>query len=433
MATPDAHKPSVLILGAGFAGMAVAHALERSGVDARLSLVSHDNFMLFTPLLPEVMSGRVEARHVVQPIRSAFKRTDFVMGEITGIDLVQRAATIRHPVLGGVETLQGDQLVIALGAATTTFGIPGLEERIWPLKTLDDAMRLRNAIINALEGADTAESVAERRRLLTFVVVGGGFTGVEAMGELRDFIAEVLHYYPRFSADEVRLVLVEGMDHLLGELPDRFGRMAHEQLRRCGIDVRLGALVQGADARGLTLKSGERIDCEIIVWSAGVRPPEVVSDLPLEHGRGRTIAVNADFSVPNFPGVWALGDCAQVPGAEGKPSPPTAQFALHEGAQLARNVVAALAGRATSPFHYRSRGMMASLGCRQGLADIGGGHMLRGFPAWLLWRTYYLMQLPGADRKVRVGLDWALEKIFSRDTARLRGWGERQAAERGKP
>lgn len=416
--------PRVLILGGGFGGINVARALERARTPLDVTLVSRDNYALFTPMLPEVATGGIETRHIVQPIRAELRKTRFILGEVETIDLERRVACVHHPLLGMPSHLAYDHLVLALGACSNTFGLPGVEERALQLKTLDDAVRLRNELIRMFELAEVAAGENERRRLLCFAVVGGGFTGVEAAGEIQELVDSVIAFYPGLRKSWVRVILLEGAARLLPELPEPFGVSARKMLQRRGIEVITNEQVAAADAAGILLRSGKRIDCQLIVWSAGARPSPAVAQLPVEHSRHGAIVVNADLSVPGVPGVWALGDCAQITKPGGGWYPPTAQHAIREAPLLARNILATIRGEPTKPFVYTSLGMMVSLGQRQGVAEVLRGRMLTGFPAWFLWRTYYLIQLPGLDRKIRVALDWTLSLLFRRDIARLRISGE---------
>ncbi len=313
-----------------------------------------------------------------------------------------------------------DQLVIALGAVSSTHGIPGAQAHTFGLKTLADAIRLRDQLIRSLEAAAVSRDDAERGRLLTVAVVGGGFTGVEAAGELLAYLRAAAREYRVLAADSLRVVLVAGGARILEQLPARFGSRAQAMLAERGIEIVLGDEVASVDAGGLTLKSGRRFESKTVVWSAGVRVPELVENLDLPHSEHHAIQTNADFSVAGRPGVWALGDCASVPKPGGGWYPQTAQAAVREGALLARNIDAVLRGRSTRPFRYRNKGMMASLGAREGLAELPGGRMLAGFAAWLLWRGYYLWRLPGAARKTRVALDWTLSLPFPEDIASIR-------------
>jgi NADH dehydrogenase len=418
----------ILILGAGFAGVATARALERRlrPGEAEIAIVGRDNFSLFTPMLPEVSAGGLETRHVVTPVRAELRRARFVLGDVTAIDLEARSVEVAHSITGARQTLTYDHLVLALGSVTSTFGIPGVAEHALPLKTLEDADRLRNRAIASLELADVTRDPAERARLLTFVIVGGGYTGCEGAGEWIDLFRSVTPFYPTIARGEVRIVLIEAGKELLAGLPAAMGRYTMKNLVARGVELHVGDAVSALDERGIRLASGTVIPTATVLWSAGVRPTPVVRDLPLQHARNGGVVVERDFSVPGRPGVWALGDCAWIPmKTPGEWYPMTAQHAIREGPALAKNIAATLHGKSTAPFDFTALGTMASLGARRGVAALAGGFVLTGFPAWFLWRTYYLSRLPGLDRKVRVGLDWLLGLIFRRDIAELRVYTRR--------
>jgi NADH dehydrogenase len=418
----------ILILGAGFAGVATARALERClrPGEAEIAIVGRDNFSLFTPMLPEVSAGGLETRHIVTPVRAELRRARFVLGDVTAIDLDARSVEVAHSITGARQTLTYDQLVLALGSVTSTFGIPGVAEHALPLKTLEDADRLRNRAIASLELADVTRDPAERARLLTFVIVGGGYTGCEGAGEWIDLFHSVTPFYPTISRGEIRIVLIEAGPALLAGLPAAMGRYTMKNLAARGVELYVGDAVTALDDRAIHLASGAVIPTATVLWSAGVRPTPVVRDLALQHARNGGVVVERDFSVPGRPGVWALGDCAWIPmKTQGEWYPMTAQHAIREGPVLAKNIAATLHGAPTAPFDFTALGTMASLGARRGVAAIAGGLVLTGFPAWFLWRTYYLLRLPGLDRKVRVGLDWLLGLIFRRDIAELRVYTRR--------
>ena len=419
-------RTRIVILGGGFAGMATAHALERRlyATDADITLVSRENFSLFTPMLPEVSSGNLETRHVITPVRAQLHRSKFMLGDVIAVDLESKSVEVEHSITRAKQTVRYDQLVFALGGVTSTFGLPGVTERALPLKTLEDAERIRNHTISMLELAAITSDPEERKKLLTFVFVGGGFTGVEAAGEMTDFFKSVLRYYRPLTTDDLDVVLIEGGGKLLPELMRGMGEYSARSLVRRRVRVLVNTMVAGANDEGLQLKDGTTIGTRTIVWSAGVKPSPAVADLGLEKRRG-AVVVNADFSVPGHPGVWALGDCASTPSKDGGFVPATAQHAIREGPLLADNIIATMKGSPTKPFEFESLGMMASLGARQGVASLFNKYLVTGFPAWALWRTYYLARLPGLDRQARVAFDWTLGLIFPRDIAELRVYSAR--------
>lgn len=416
----------IVILGGGFAAVGAAQRLERilHPGEAEVTLISRENFSLFTPMLPEVSSGALDTRHIVTPIRAQLRRTHFVLADVTGVDLKSHEVAYTHTLTGSSERLRYDYLIVATGASTSTFGLPGVAERVFALKTLEDAAVLRNRFIWLLELADDANE-RERKKLLTLVVVGGGFTGVETAGEMVELFHSVGRFYPNVRPSDVRIVLIEGGATLLPGLPERMGSYAENFLRGRGVEILTGDGVRSADDDGIELASGKRIATQTIVWSAGVkaRPLPGTEDLP--RAKNGAILANPDLSVPGFPRIWTCGDCAAIPDGNGKFYPPTAQHAIREAPLLADNLAAAMRGKATRAFHYTSLGMMASLGARKAVAQLPGDRVLTGFPAWFLWRTYYLARLPGLDRKLRVAFDWTLELLFPRDISELRVYTKR--------
>jgi NADH dehydrogenase len=414
--------PVIVILGGGFAGTAVARRLERRlrPEEAEIVVLSRENYTLFTPMLPEVTSGELEVRHVVTPIREQLRRSRFVLADVDEIDVSASTVTYHHVLTGASVVQPYDHLVLALGASTSTFGLPGVAEHAWALKTLEDADALRNHLVWLLELADTIDDEARRKRLLTIAVVGGGFTGVEAAGEIVELFRSVLRFYKRLRLEQVKMVLVEAGPTLLAGLPAKMGEYSRRVLERRGVEVVTGDGVTAADSTGLNLQSGRRIETETIIWSAGVQPSPTVARTALPTTKRGAILTQSDMHVAGIGGVWALGDCASIPDGEGGVYPATAQHAIREGPSLADNIVAAIRGKPTKPFRYASLGMMAALGGRKAVAQLPGDRVITGFIAWFLWRTYYLLRLPGLDRKLRVAFDWTLELLFPRDTAELR-------------
>jgi NADH dehydrogenase len=333
---------------------------------------------------------------------------------------VARTVDTRLLLTNERQQIEFDHLVLATGSVSATFGIPGVAEHSYPFKRLEDAEDLRNHIVETLEVADIEKDLARRRALLTYVIVGGGYTGVEVAGELVDFFRSILHFYRHIALADVEVTLVEGGGKLLPDLLPRMGEYCAAFLARRKVRVRTNALVASVDAGGVALKDGTRLDSATVVWSAGVRPSPFIASLPLPHARNGGILANADMSVKDTPNIWALGDCAWIPMPEGGFYPATAQHAIREGPALAENVVRTLRGEPTRPFRWKALGTMASLGGHRGVVGFPNGFVLTGFAAWFMWRTYYLVRIPGWYRKVRVALDWLLALIFPRDIAQLR-------------
>ncbi|HEV3090119.1 MAG TPA: NAD(P)/FAD-dependent oxidoreductase [Candidatus Cybelea sp.] len=426
--------PVIVIVGGGFAGVSVARRLERRlrPAEAEIVLFSRENYTLFTPMLPEVTSGELEVRHVVTPIRAQLHRTRFVLANVEEIDLARRSVRFRHLLTGALGEQHYDRLVLALGSSTSTFGIPGVAEHTWPLKTLDDADALRNHLVMLLELADAIDDAARRRRLLTLVVVGGGFTGVETAGEIVELFRSVLRFYAQLRLDEVKMLLVEAGPVLLAGLPAKMGEYSRRILERRGVEVILGDGVAAVDENGLTLQSGRRIESAAVIWSAGVKPSPTIAKTRLPTTKRGAVETDREMRVDAAGSVWALGDCAAIPDGKGGVYPMTAQHAIREGPHLADNLVAALRGRTPTPFSFTSLGMMAALGGRKAVAQLPGNRVITGFIAWFLWRSYYLLRLPGLDRKLRVAFDWTLDLLFPRDTAELR-FGEEDGQRQEMP
>ncbi|HET6276545.1 MAG TPA: NAD(P)/FAD-dependent oxidoreductase [Candidatus Cybelea sp.] len=419
--------PVIAIVGGGFAGIAVARRLEAllRPDEAEILLLSRENYTLFTPMLPEVTSGELEVRHVVTPVRTQLRRSRFILADVDEVDIEKRVLRYHHVLTRRNVAQAFDQIVFALGSSTSDFGLPGVAEHTWALKSLEDAELLRNHLVWLLELADTIDDEARRKRLLTIAVVGGGFTGVETAGEIIELFRSVLRFYRRLQAERVRVILIEAGPVLLAGLPAKMGEYSRRVLERRGVEVLTGDGVASAAAEALTLQSGRRIETETIVWSAGVKPSPTIAKVALPKTKRGAIETGPDMRVRGFEGVWAVGDCAAIPDEAGSSYPMTAQHAIREGPHLAENIVAVMRGRPTTPFRYHTLGMMAALGGRKGVAQLPGNHVITGFIAWFFWRTYYLLRLPGLDRKLRVAFDWTLELIFPRDTSELR-FGERE-------
>lgn len=409
-------KTRALVLGGGFGGVYTAIHLERQlagDPDVEITLVSRENFFLFTPMLHEVAASDLDVTHIVSPLRTLLRRTNIFIGDIEAIDLERRQVTVSHGFGRHEHALQYDHLVLALGSVTNFFGLPGLEQRALTMKTLGDAIHLRNRVIATLEEADT-ECAAPDSGLLTFVVAGGGFAGVETIAGLNDFIREALRFYPRIDPERVRMVLVHPGELILPELGDALGAYAQRKLAGRGIEIVTNAKVAGFTDGAVRLGDGRRIPCSMLVWTAGTSSHPLVHDLPCGLDRGR-VNVDATLAVPGWPGVWALGDCAIIPDRRtGKPHPPTAQHALREARTAARNIIATMTGRPLENFDFRTVGQLAAIGRRTGVARVFGFNF-SGFVAWWLWRTIYLSKLPRFEKKVRVAIDWTLDLLFEKD------------------
>jgi NADH dehydrogenase len=410
----------ILILGGGFAAIYAAQQLERTlarDVNVEITLVNRDNYFLFTPMLHEVAGGELETHCIVNPIRKMLRRVRFFCGEVQSIDLPGNRVTVTHGKSAHPHELEYDQLVLALGSTTNFFGLAGVEDRAFAMKTLDDAIRLRDHLIAQLDEADFDCASDSRDWLLTFVVAGGGFAGVETAGSINDFIHESLQFYPHLKQEMIRVVLVSSGSVILPELKEKLGRYAQGKLAERRIEILTNVQVRGATDQCIELSDGRRIVSNTLIWTAGNSVHPLLADLPCKKERGR-IVIDPFFEIPGWKGVYALGDCASlIDSVSGKPHPPTAQHAVREGKTVARNLAAALDGRAKRPFRFSTLGQLATIGRRTGVANVLGINF-SGFIAWWLWRTVYLMKLPRLEKKVRVALGWTLDLIFTKDIIR---------------
>ena len=419
----------VVIAGGGFAGFYAAQSLERllPSHSAHVTLVNEGNFLLYTPLLPGAAGATLDPRHVIVPLRSQLRRTDLVIGRVTGGEPSHGVMSVRR-IDGETLELPYDQLIVALGSVSRTLAIPGLAEHAVGLKSLSDAIALRNRVLNCLDVAESIEDPARRSEYLGFVFVGAGYAGVEGLAELQDFAAHVIDLYPRCAAQGMRWVLVEAQERIMQEVPRSLSEFAARELRLRGIEVLTETTLAAVDERSATLSDERTIAARTVVWTAGVKPSPVIARLGLELDEGgrvrvdRTLRATAsattDAAVPSARGIWAIGDCAAVPdGRRGAGiAPPTAQHAIREGRLVASNVAATLSGGATRPFRYRTKGVVAELGRNKAVA-ITLGIRWRGFPAWLIARTYHLMLMPGLGRRLRLLVDWNVALAFGRDAS----------------
>lgn len=386
--------------------------------EADITLVNPENFMLYWPLLPEVASGSIEPRHVAISLRKELRRTRVVGGGVERLNHERRVATIR-PYEGPPRELNYDQVVIGLGSVTKALPVPGLAERAVGFKSVAEAMHLRNYVLSRLEAAESTPDEAARRRALTFVFVGGGYTGVEALAELEDMARDARRYFPTIRQDDLRWVLVEATDELLPEVAPDLGRYALRLLRERGVEVYLQTQLESAEGGTMRLSGGEEFEADTLVWVAGVQAHPVVSELGLPTDEQGRLLADAHLRVRAINDAWTAGDCAAVPDlAGGGTCPPTAQHALREARHLAGNIAASLRGEPTKAFRYRSKGEFISLGRHSGAAQLFG-LKLRGMPAWLLRRGYYLSIVPTLNRRARILGDWAVGLPFRHDVVQL--------------
>lgn len=409
----------ILILGGGFAGVYTAHHLQRIwGRDSsvQITLVSRDNFFVMTPLLFEAGSGILEPRHAVNPIRPMFTSVRFVQADVESIDIEARRVNVR--IEGGTpEALEYDHVVLALGGITNTALVKGSEQAL-TFKTLGDAIFLRNHAIQRFERADAQKDPDKKRAAMTFVIVGGGFVGVELVGELTEFLPNVAKLYPNVSAKELRFELIEAMPRIMPEFDDELGDYSAEVLAKRGVRIRTGVKVDHIEQGKIVLDNGESIESETIIVATGVVPSPVVSALPLEKNKKGAAIVEPTMRVKNRPEIWALGDCASIPDPSGKPYPPLAQHAMREAKVLAENITAAVRGWSLKPFVYHNKGNLAALGHYKGVGKV---YKLRvkGLLAWWIWRSYYLFQMPRWERRLRVIIDWTVALLFKNDVVQL--------------
>jgi NADH:quinone reductase (non-electrogenic) len=398
----------VLVVGGGFAGGYVARELGKRGA----TVVSKENFMLYTPLLPEAASGTLEPRHCVVPLREMCPHAELILGAVTALDLDARSAAVETDE--GTQTVEWRELVLALGAVPRTLPVPGLSEHALSFKSLADAIYLRNHVLHQLEAADAALDEEERSRRLTFVFVGAGYAGVEALAELSDLAEDALRHYPRLRSTPRRWVLVDAAPRILPEIPPPLGDYAATELRKRGIEIHVDTTLDSVSDGSAVLGNGTQIATNTVVWTAGVAPNPALREWPLPLDEKGRVEVDELLRVRGHEHVWALGDCALVPNSRSdRPDPPTCQHALRQARRLAKNLTGP-----PEPYGYRMLGQVATLGRHKGIAEVLGLR-LRGFLGWWVTRSYHLYQLPLAQRKVRVVVDWTVALFFRRDIAEL--------------
>lgn len=413
-------KKRLIIVGGGFAGVTLAKKLEKTLPDEwDIFLLSKTNFVTFHPLLPEVIGASILPGHVQAPIRLILKRTRIRMVSVDKIDFRQK---IVHYHNDRVSQLSFDQIVLAGGVQANTRMMPGQAENTFPLKTVGDALTIRNQIIDRLEQATIHPDETRRKELTSFAILGGGFSGVETAGELEDFLSSAQRYYKNVDIENCRVIIIHGSDRLLPELSEKLSEVTYKNFAKRGIDIRLNERAVKIEPEKIHLKSGEVIEAATIISTIGTIPHEFIinDDLPMERGRVITqadMSVNVDFESP--PVIWALGDCALVPDARSKGwSPPTAQCADRQAKLLAKNIVAKVKNQETKAFSFKPAGMLASIGHNKAVAEIYGFHF-KGIVGFLLWRGVYILKVPTLARKIRLLLEWTWAMFFPPDISHL--------------
>ncbi len=416
-------QTKIVIIGGGFAGINVAATLERMNrrsSELDITLIDGENFFTFTPLLPEVPSGSIQPKHIVFPLRALLKHTHVRQAHVKSIDLEQQVVTAAHCGKCGEDRVPFDHLVLALGSVPNFYGTPGVAENALTMKTLADAVSLHAHLIDRLEHADLQHDPEKRKALLTCIVAGGGFAGVETIAEVNDFLREARRFYPRVAAQDLRVVLVHSGSRILPEVSESLSAYALRKLRQRGVDVLLESRVLSCNSERVELSDGQQLPAGTFVWAAGTAPSPIAQMVNLPRTKSGRIDVEPTMLIKGLRNVWAVGDSAAIPDlVTGGVCPPTAQFALRQGKQLAKNILATIEGRPLDAFRFKALGLLAGLGRRCAVAEVLGWKF-SGFLAWWLWRTVYLLKLPGFERKLRVAIDWTFDLCFPRDIVFLR-------------
>jgi NADH dehydrogenase len=413
----------IVIAGGGFAGLyAAIHFDKRLArrADIEVTLISRDNFILFTPMLHEIAAGDLSPGDIVNPLRRILRHVRFAGAEVQAIDLDARRVSCVHGVEKNEVQFEFDHLLLALGSDTNFFNMDGVRDWSVTMKNLSDAALLRNRMVALLEEASLQSDEAARRQLLAFVTAGGGFSGTETTGAVNDFVRDALRYYPQLREELIRVVVVHPGNFILPELGEGLGSYAERKLRERKVEVIKGQRVANYDGVVVTLSDGTSIPAATLIWTAGVKPSPVIASLPCQKERGRLL-VNEDMSVPEVSGLWAAGDCAAIPDVKsgtGKFYPPTAQHGLRQGVMVAKNIEAAILGRPPKPFRFEILGQLASIGHHTGVAMVFG-IKFSGFIAWWFWRSVYLMKLPRVAKKLRVMASWTLDIFFGQEIEQM--------------
>jgi NADH dehydrogenase len=429
------NKKKILILGGGFAGVECARKLESEfGDDPEIDIVmvSEDNFLLFTPMLPQVASGMIETRHIVLPIRTVCKKTKFYESRVKNIDPYGKIVTLWGTGDKRGISIHYDFLVVALGSETNFFGMADVEKNAYTMKTLNDAVMLRNRVIDMLEQAENETNPILRKSFLNFVVVGGGFAGIETAGELMDLLLDARKHYPTIQKDDLKVIVLEALGMILPGFNEKLADFAKDKMVERGIDIRLKTAVTSFDGNEVTTKSldehpKDSVDTSVVdsiitktlIWTAGVTPVNTIKRSMFKTEKGKLI-VNDFLEVSDFPGVFAIGDCAlHIDPETQRPLPPTAQIAEAQAKIAAKNLISLIKNSKKEKFVYHSKGQMAIIGKRSGIASFLGMN-ISGFWAWLIWRNIYLSKITTFDKRTRVFLDWVIDLFFDRDISRLK-------------
>ena len=416
---PSPSMKKILIVGGGYAGIGVLNKIQKQfqdNVDVSISIVSETNFFLHTPMLPELSTGTIEPRHIATPIRNFCKRARFYQAKVTSVDLEKNFVTIHNA--SGQNQLDYDYLVIAAGTKTGFFGNENLKKYSVTIKSLQDASIIRNQIITQLELADQ-QKISKQAQFLSFVIVGGGFSGVETSGEINEFILESAEkYYRNIEPDSIQVVLIAARDHILPEI-GTLGKYAAKSLEKSGVKIIYNTKVTDASSSQISLNDASSLHYSMLIWAGGNESQDFVSSLDIEHDKSGRIIVDQYLRIQKYPNVFALGDCAYILDSKNKPYPPTAQHAIREAKTTSNNLISLVRGNSKlSVFDYSSKGSMAKIGKRDGVAKMFGIN-LTGFAAWFVWKQYYLSTLPVMEKRIRVGLDWLIDLFFPRDITKL--------------
>jgi NADH:ubiquinone reductase (H+-translocating) len=410
----------ILILGGGFAGVNILRDIQnrfQKKVNIDISIVNQDNFFLFTPMLPEVASGMIHPRDISIPIRTFCKRAKFYQAVVSSIDLDQKLVTINRLFDGKVHALEYDILVLAMGSITNFFGNKNIEKHSFTIKTIEDAIGIRNHAINMLENAGQTSDPFLQQKLMTFTVVGGGFAGVETIGEINHLIREsAARMYPNINSEKINMFLVSSKKGILPEVSESLSKKAMKYLKNQGVQILTNTKAVDADEDYVLLDNGEKIPSTTLIWTGGVIVDPVISELKCEHGKSRKVQTDQFLRLIGNPNVFALGDCAEIiDSSTGNPYPPTAQHAIHQSYTVSHNLAVSITGEGKmEEFSFHSKGMMATIGKRNAIVSIFGKNLQGLFP-WIIWRTYYVLQMPSLGKKIKVILDWTVDSFFKRD------------------